>query len=197
MDASTGKPKPWKPLPMTARPVNSPDLSQSKTNLPTTDTQTTYTCTRCRSSIPITQGFKTCDACREKSRQSHAKFTAKRKREREAMVSKFGANVDSDEDPRANLVDNDTENDGESGTGGETWDVTRKRIKMEFADAKAKGKVPLKFKVVFSCLRHRILLMISLEMLETSFVNIRITFPIPNLRAPLFSTFDPPQIQTP
>jgi hypothetical protein len=82
------------------------------------------------------------------------------------MMSKFSANVDSDNDPRANLVDNDTEDDGESAIGGETWDVMRKRIKIEFVDAKAKGKVPVKnteSKVVFLCLRLRILLMILLE----------------------------------
>ena len=42
----------------------------------------------------------------------------------------------------------------EGGINGEGWDHMKKRIRMEFADAKAKGKVPVKnseSKVCFLC----------------------------------------------
>jgi len=78
-----------------------------------------------------------CDGCREKQRIKKGKSDAKRKREREVTVADF--KTDS---PTARMMKSLDEDEGD--VGDEEWERMKKRIKLELADAKGKGKVPVK-----------------------------------------------------
>ena len=87
-------------------------------------------CTQCKRLMPTTQKLKTCDKCRRKDREKSIRKAAMRK-----AVSDEGKK-------RAELRDMDVdEPEEEGGIEGELWNQMRKRIKMEFEDAKRKGKV--------------------------------------------------------
>ena len=81
--------------------------------------------------MPSTQKLKTCEKCRRKDREKSARKAARRKGAGDVSMKRALVLVDVDE------------SEGEGGIGGEGWDQMRKRIKMEFRDAKCKGKVPV------------------------------------------------------
>jgi hypothetical protein len=81
--------------------------------------------------VPSTQKLKTCEKCRRKDREKSARKAARRKGAGDVGMKRALVLVDVDE------------SEGEGGIGGEGWDQMRKRIKMEFDDAKRKGKVPV------------------------------------------------------
>src|ERR1700691_5503986 len=139
---------------MSPHPINSPITATKQTK--TATPPSTRSCSQCRAFVPTTLQFKTCDACREKARQNNAKTAIKRKREKEAVMSKLradGADGHAEVTKSSEMDKTESETE-EGGINGEGWDHMKKRIRMEFADAKAKGKVPVKnseSKVCFLC----------------------------------------------
>jgi hypothetical protein len=84
-----------------------------------------------------------CDGCREKQKIKKGKSDAKRKREREVTLVNFKTDSGRvDDSPTARMMKSLDEDEGD--VGDEEWDRMKKRIKLELADAKGKGKVPVK-----------------------------------------------------
>jgi hypothetical protein len=109
----------------------SPRLLNTFSVVPQTLEAATRPCTQCKRLVPSTQKLKTCEKCRRKDREKSARKAAKRKGAGDVSMKRALVLVDLDE------------SEGEGRIGGEGWDQMRKRIKMEFDNAKRKGKVPV------------------------------------------------------
>jgi hypothetical protein len=122
-DVLSAKQRPWKPNPMPHLLLN-----LFPVQVPQTLEIATRPCTQCKCLVPFTQKLKACEKCRRKDVPRKAARCKGASDESMKWVSE--------------LVDVD-ESEEEGGIEGKGWDQMRKRIKMEFGDAKRKRKVPI------------------------------------------------------
>ncbi|KIM74499.1 hypothetical protein PILCRDRAFT_92564 [Piloderma croceum F 1598] len=122
----SAKQRPWKPIPMSPRLFNALPSA-----IPQALEVATRPCTQCKRLIPSTEKLKTCEKCRRKDREKSARKAARRKGASDVSVKRASVLVYMDD------------SEEEDGVAGEGWDQMSKRIKMEFGDAKRKGKVPV------------------------------------------------------